>query len=81
VLAEPTPARRRLGAREGLGLLEARLGLPRSPVDTVISLSEVRRGDFVVVEMRGPEGKALARSVVVTFRSHEGAGGPAPLVK
>ena len=49
--------------------------------DTVISLSEVRRGDFVVVEMRGPEGKALARSVVVTFRSHEGAGGPAPLVK
>ena len=49
--------------------------------DTPISLSEVRRGDFVVVEMRGPEGKALARSVVVTFRSHEGAGGPAPLVK
>jgi hypothetical protein len=49
--------------------------------DTVISLSEVRRGDFVVVEMRGPEGKALARSVVVTFRGHEGAGGPAPLVK
>jgi hypothetical protein len=49
--------------------------------DTLISLSEVRRGDFVVVEMRGPEGKALARSVVVTFRSHEGAGGPAPLVK
>jgi hypothetical protein len=49
--------------------------------DTLISLSDVRRGDFVVVEMRGPEGKALARSVVVTFRSHEGAGGPAPLVK
>ena len=49
--------------------------------DTVISLSDIRKGDFVVVEMRGPEGKALARSVVVTFRSHEGAGGPAPLVK
>ncbi len=49
--------------------------------DTLISLSDVRRGDFVVVEMRGPEGKALARSVVVTFRGHEGVGGPAPLVK
>lgn len=49
--------------------------------DTVISLSDIRKGDFVVVEMRGPEGKALARSVVVTFRSHEGAGGSAPLVK
>jgi hypothetical protein len=36
--------------------------------DTVISLSDVRRGDYVVVEMRGPEGKELARSVVVTFR-------------
>ena len=36
--------------------------------DTVIGLSEVRRGDYVVVEMRGPEGKELARSVVVTFR-------------
>lgn len=45
--------------------------------DTLISLSDVRRGDFVVVEMRGPEGKALARSVVVTFRGHEEAGGPA----
>jgi hypothetical protein len=36
--------------------------------DTVIGLSEVRRGDYVVVEMRGPQGKELARSVVVTFR-------------
>ena len=36
--------------------------------DTVISLSDVRKGDFVVVEMRGPEGTAVARSVVVTFR-------------
>jgi hypothetical protein len=49
--------------------------------DTLISLSDVRRGDFVVVEMRGPEGNALARSVVVTFRGHEGVGGPAPRVK
>lgn len=49
--------------------------------DTVISLSDVRRGDFVVVEMRGPEGKALARSVVVTFRGHQGAGEPAQPVK
>ena len=36
--------------------------------DTAISLSDVGRGDYVVVEMRGPEGKELARSVVVTFR-------------
>jgi hypothetical protein len=43
--------------------------------DTVISLSDIRKGDFVVVEMRGPEGKALARSLVVTLRSHEEAGG------
>ncbi len=49
--------------------------------DTVISLSDVRRGDFVVVEMRGPEGKALARSVVVTFRGNQGAGGLAQPVK
>jgi hypothetical protein len=41
--------------------------------DTAISLSDVRRGDFVVVEMRGPEGKALARSVVVTLRGNHGA--------
>jgi hypothetical protein len=36
--------------------------------DTVITLSDVHKGDFVVVDMRGPEGKALARSIVVTFR-------------
>ncbi|MEX2222791.1 MAG: hypothetical protein WEG40_13420 [Candidatus Rokuibacteriota bacterium] len=36
--------------------------------DTVISLSEIRRGDYVVVELQGPEGKELARSVVVTLR-------------
>ena len=42
--------------------------LSRPFKDTVISLSDVGRGDYVVVEMRGPEGKELARSVVVTFR-------------
>jgi len=40
----------------------------RSFKDTAINLSDVRRGDYVVVEMRGPEGKELAHSVVVTFR-------------
>jgi hypothetical protein len=49
--------------------------------DKEISLSDVRRGDFVVVEIRGPEGKALARSVVVTFRGHQGAGEPAQPLK
>jgi hypothetical protein len=44
--------------------------------DTVISLSDVRRGDFVVVEIRGPEQKPLARSVVVTLRGNQG---PPPL--
>jgi hypothetical protein len=44
---------------------------PRRPFkDTVISLSDVRRGDYVVVEVRGPEGKELGHSVVVTFRPH-----------
>jgi hypothetical protein len=42
--------------------------LSRPFKDTVISLSDVRRGDYVVVEMRGSEGKELARSVTVTFR-------------
>jgi len=37
--------------------------------DTMISLSDVRKGDFVVVEMRGPQGTAVARLVVVTFRA------------
>lgn len=44
--------------------------LSRPFKDTVISLSDVRRGDYVVVERRGPEGKDLAHSVVVTFRPH-----------
>ena len=42
--------------------------LTRPFKDTVIDLAEVRRGDYVVVERRGPEGKELARSVVVTLR-------------
>lgn len=46
--------------------------------DTVITLSDVRKGDFVVVDMRGPEGNAVARSVVVTLRGPEAAAGPAP---
>jgi hypothetical protein len=50
--------------------------LSRPFKDTVISLPDVRRGDYVVVEMRGPEGKELERSVVVTLRPHCGAGGP-----
>jgi hypothetical protein len=37
--------------------------------ETVISLSDVRQGDFAVVDMRGPQGTAVARSVVVTFRA------------
>lgn len=36
--------------------------------DTAIDLSDVRRGDYVVVQTRGPEGKELAWSVMVTFR-------------
>jgi hypothetical protein len=37
--------------------------------DTPISLSDIGRGDYVVVEGRGPEGKQLAHSIVVTFRN------------
>lgn len=44
--------------------------------DTAISLSEIRDGDFVVVDMKRSEGTPLARSVVVTFRASQGAGGP-----
>jgi hypothetical protein len=40
----------------------------RSFKDTAINLSDVRRGDYVVVQMQGPEGKELAHSVAVTFR-------------
>lgn len=42
--------------------------LSRPFKDTAIDLSEVRRGDYVVVETRGPEGKEVAWSVMVTFR-------------
>ena len=37
--------------------------------DTPISPSDIGRGDYVVVERRGPEGKQLAHSIVVTFRN------------
>lgn len=37
--------------------------------DTPISLSDIGRGDYVIVERRGPEGKQLAHSIVVTFRN------------
>lgn len=37
--------------------------------DTAISLSDIGRGDYVVVERRGLEGKELAHSIVVTFRN------------
>jgi hypothetical protein len=36
--------------------------------ETAMSLADVRRGDYVVVERHGPEGKEVASSVVVTFR-------------
>ena len=36
--------------------------------DTAIDLSDVRRGDYVVVIRQGPEGRELGRSVAVTFR-------------
>ena len=42
--------------------------LTRPFKDTAIDLSDVRRGDYVVVIRQGPEGKELGRSVVVTFR-------------
>jgi hypothetical protein len=44
--------------------------------DTAITLSEVRSGDFVVVDLKRLEGTPLARSIVVTFRANQGAGGP-----
>jgi len=44
--------------------------------DTAISLSDIRGGDFVVVDMTESEGPQLARSVVVTLRANQGAGGP-----
>lgn len=40
----------------------------RSFKDTPISLSDIGRGDYVIVERRGPPGKEQAHSIVVTFR-------------
>jgi hypothetical protein len=37
--------------------------------ETLITLPEIGRGDYVVVERRGPDGKQLAHSIVVTFRN------------
>jgi hypothetical protein len=37
--------------------------------DTPISLSDIGRGDYLIVERRGPPGKELAHSIVVTFRN------------
>jgi hypothetical protein len=42
--------------------------LSRPFKETAIDLSDVRRGDYVVVIRQGPEGTELGRSVVVTFR-------------
>lgn len=44
--------------------------------DTAITLADIQSGDFVVVEMRGHDGDALARSVVVTLQAQRGARGP-----
>jgi hypothetical protein len=37
--------------------------------DTPISLADIGRGDYVIVERRGPEGKQLAHSIAVTFQN------------
>lgn len=42
--------------------------------DRTISLSDIRDGDFVVVDLKRSEGAPLARSVVVTLRAAQGAG-------
>jgi hypothetical protein len=44
--------------------------------DTAIGLSEIRSGDFVVVDMSWSDRTPLARSVVVTFRAGQGTGEP-----
>jgi len=57
-------------ARVVLSQREARAADPTHPfTDTPIDLSDVRRGDYVVVDIQGPEGRELGRSVTVTFRS------------
>jgi hypothetical protein len=70
-----------LDARVVLSERDDRADLSHPFKDTAISLSDVRRGDFVVMEMRGAEGKAQARSVVVTFRGNQGARGAAQPMK
>jgi hypothetical protein len=56
-------------ARVVLSRREAQAADPTHPfTDTPIDLSDVRRGDYVVVDLQGPEGKELGRSVTVTFR-------------
>lgn len=58
-------------ARVVLSERDAQAEDPSRPFkDTAISLSDIGRGDYVVVERRGPEGKELAHSIVVTFRHH-----------
>jgi hypothetical protein len=72
-LGAPAASRRRvelaLAARVVLSERDPQAEDPsRSFKDTAINLSDVRRGDYVVVQMQGPEGKELAHSVAVTFR-------------
>jgi hypothetical protein len=58
-------------ARVVLSERDAQAEDPSRPFkDTAISLSDIGRGDYVVVERRGPEGRELAHSIVVTFRHH-----------
>jgi hypothetical protein len=56
-------------ARVVLSQREAQSADPTHPfLDTPIDLSDVRRGDYVVVNIQGPEGQEVGRSVTVTFR-------------
>jgi hypothetical protein len=58
-------------ARVVLSERDAQAEDPSRPFkDTAIGLSDIGRGDYVVVERRGTEGKELAHSIVVTFRRH-----------
>jgi hypothetical protein len=41
--------------------------------DTAISLSDIRPGDFIVVDTREQRGQPLARSVIVTLRAGRGS--------
>ncbi len=56
-------------ARVVLSRREAQTADPTHPfTDTPIDLSDVRPGDYVVVDIQGPEGQEVGRSVTVTFR-------------